>query len=321
MVDSIPTCMHALGVIRKSDGSIRPITVCKCPIGVSINNFMDSVCESFSYVSFDQVCSVMSADCFMSVLDIKSAYRSVNIFPDHRQYQGFLWDVSGCGIDQTMVDNCLCFGLKSAPYLYTQITEFVMRTMSQLGFPGVFGYLDDFIAVSPTELQCKKVMSVLIDVLQCLGFVGAWKKVVPPCQSVTYLGILLDSVSMTLSLPAPKVVKLKKIISSYDGKTFASLKDLQVLAGYLSHASTVVRGGRTFSRINLLKFTSGSSEVCRLPDWFREDLCWWLHFIEYFNGQAKIISDIRELEVVRAFTNSIAEKIPFQMVQTILKYS
>ena len=201
LAKDIPICIHAVGAIKKSDGSIRPITDCKRPLGQSINNYIESVCEDFTYISLDDVCLYMTPGCYFSVLDIKSAYRSVNIFPDHRRYQGFLWDVNGYGIEQTLVDNCLCFGLKSAPYLYTQITEFIMRTISRLGYPGVFGYLDDFIVVSLTEVECKKVMSVLIDMLQMMGFVVAWKKVVIPSQKVTYLGITLDSLAMTLSLP------------------------------------------------------------------------------------------------------------------------
>ena len=52
------------------------------------------------------------------------------------------------------------------------------------------------------------------------------------------------------------------------------VKDLQSLAGHLSHASTVVRGGRTFSRRvnNLLMFLDSDTNVCVLPDWFKDDM-------------------------------------------------
>ena len=294
-----PTCVHALGAIRKSDGSVRPITDCRRPLGVSINNFMETVCQDFTYVNLDQVCSSVTPGCYFSVLDIKSAYRSVNVHPENRCYQGFIWDLQSNGFPEYYEDNCLCFGLRSAPYLYTQITEFIVRTMNRLGVTDVYGYLDDFIVIGQSELECKTSMSTLIDLLQDLGFVVAWKKVVIPSQVVTYLGIELDSVSMQLRLPQCKVVRLKSLIYDFAGKDKCTLKDLQVLGGHLSHASTVVRGGRTFSRriINLMKFLHHSPPVVSLPDWFKDDLQWWLKFVDTFNGHAKIISDSIELEV------------------------
>ena len=130
VVEEIPDCVHALGAILKSDGGVPPVTDCRRPLGVSIKNYMNEVCREFSYISLDQVTAVMTPGCFFSILDIKSAYCSVSVFPDHRRCQGLLWDVNGCGVDKPMEDNCLCFGLKSAPFLYTQLTEFIMRTMS-----------------------------------------------------------------------------------------------------------------------------------------------------------------------------------------------
>ena len=97
-----------------------------------------------------------------------------------------------------------------------------------------------------------------------------------------------------------KVEKLKILINEFSKKEYVSVKDLQVLAGHLTHASTVVRGGRTFSRrvINYLKYLSASRfNLTKIPDWFLEDLHQWSNFVENFNGSAKIISDIPELEI------------------------
>ena len=82
-------------------------------------------------------------------------------------------------------------------------------------------------------------------------------------------------------------------------KVSCTVKDLQVLAGHLAHASSVVRGGRTFSRrvINLLKYVSRQNSVVRLPDWFKDNLAWWVSFINTFNGSTYIICDLPELEV------------------------
>ena len=73
---------------------------------------------------------------------------------------------------------------------------------------------------------------------------------------MTYLGIELDSVCMEFRLPSRKVVRLKTIVKEILSVDKAFKRDLQVIAGYLSHASTVVKGGRTFSRrlLNFIKY-------------------------------------------------------------------
>ena len=78
-----PTCIHALGAVKKSDGRLRPITDCSRPDGHSINNFMSSTFKSFSYNSVDTAVQVLNPADFMSVVDISSAYRSVNVHADH----------------------------------------------------------------------------------------------------------------------------------------------------------------------------------------------------------------------------------------------
>ena len=235
---------------------------------------------------------------FFSVLDIKSAYRSVNIFPENRPYQCFVWNVNGS--DEWPVDNCLCFGLKCAPFIYTQLTEFVVRCLDRRGVHKVFGYLDDFLVIGDAEIECKQSMSMLINLLLQLGFFISWKKVVPPTQKVVYLGVELDSLDRKLRLPERKLDKLIELVTDFENKTICRYRDLQVLCGHLAHASIVVKGGRTFFRriINLTKFLADKGDVCHIPDWFRADISWWVHLCEIFNGEARLISDVSSAEFV-----------------------
>ena len=126
-----PHCVHSLGAIPKADGSFRPITDCKRPLLKSINNFMDSTFETFSYASTDQVCDMMTEGCFMATVDIASAYRSVSINPDQWRFQSISWPLGGD--TKYLYDVRLSFGLPCAPFIFTQISNFVVRTMQYLG--------------------------------------------------------------------------------------------------------------------------------------------------------------------------------------------
>ena len=68
-----PQCIHALGAVTKANGHLRPITDCSRPDGSSINNFMASTFESFSYNSVETATQVLSPNDYMSVIDISAA--------------------------------------------------------------------------------------------------------------------------------------------------------------------------------------------------------------------------------------------------------
>ena len=296
IVSDRPQCVHALGAIRKSNGKLRPITDCRRPEGLSINNSMSTTAKEFTFMKLDQVAEYMSQDCWFAVLDLKAAYRSVHIYPLHRKFQGFMWEVNG--VSEYLTDNCLSFGLKCAPFIFSRLTEFVLRGMERRGHPGIFGYLDDFLVVADSALECREKLQSLIAFLRYLGFAIAWDKVVSPTQVVTYLGIEIDSTKMQFRLPEKKVLRVKAMVTHYQNATKATKRELQVLAGHLAHASTVVRGGRTFSRrlLNLVKYLPDSPRSVPLPTWFRPDLVWWSQLMSVFNGAAHIIRSQTTLE-------------------------
>ena len=301
-VDSRPQCVHSLGAILKPDGSIRPITDCsrgdRQDSDKSINDFMSTTCQTFHYTQVDDVTDIMKESSYFCVLDIKSAYRSVAVHPSDRTKQGFIWDVNGS--HEYYEDGALSFGLRCAPFIFTQLTEFVIRCMNRRGIQGVFGYLDDFIIVADTLEDCSRRQAVMLSLLRRLGFHIAWKKVISPSTCVRYLGLNIDSIKMEVSLPQDKLKRLVELVDSFSDKATATKKELQELCGHLAHASRVVRGGRTFSRrvINLLKFMGDKVKVVRLPEWFKDDIHWWRRFCMLFNGAAKILRPCDEGPVV-----------------------
>ena len=297
LVDNRPTCIHSLGAVAKGDGSLRPITDCKRPIGYSINNFMNEVFDQFQFIKIDDVCDVITEGCFFSVLDIKSAYRSVNINPDHRKFQGLMWDVDG--VYRYLHDNCLSFGLKCAPWIFSRLSEFVVRCMRRRGHNKIFSYLDDFLVVGDSRDECLAATEVLMSLLRELGFFIAWKKVVSATTRVVYLGIQIDSVLMEISLPESKLIKISKMVAEFRSKDKCTKRQLEQLAGNLAHASTVVKGGRTFSRrvINVVKYLPDRTHMYYIPSWMKLDLEWWHSFMQTFNGKAKVITGDVDSEI------------------------
>ena len=251
--DFVPHCVHSLGAVPKGDASYRPITDCKRPLGVSINNFMLTTCDLFSYSSVDQVAENMTPGCYMASVDIAAAYRSISVNPAHWTFQGISWPIND--IDEYLIDCRLCFGLRCAPFIFTRISDFVAKTMDRLGFKCVINYLDDFLVFGSTFQDCQLAQTMLITLLGQLGFYVSWKKCSAPSQYTHYLGIIFDSINMKLLLPPGKMDKLFSELEFFENRTRATKRQLQRLCGILSYCARIIRGARTFSRrvIDLLK--------------------------------------------------------------------
>lgn len=289
IVDSPCVCTHALGAVSKGESDFRAIVDCSMPEGTCVNGFTDSCRAKFTYNSVESVTNGLQSGDYMATIDIKDAYRSISIHPRCREKQGLVWDF-GDGITY-LRDNRLCMGLSSSPYVFSKISDFVVRCLVREGYTECINYLDDYCVTARSRLACIKTQSVLVSILRRLGFYISYKKLVYPEQTMRFLGIDIDSVEMQLRLPADKIEKLKDILKTFLRKKKASKKELESLGGLLAHACKVVHGGRTFSRrvYDMLSKCRGRNYKVRLNEDFREDLYWWLDYMAVFNGKTKII--------------------------------
>lgn len=77
--------------------------------------------------------------------------------------------------------------------------------MAKKGFNTIVCYLDDFLIIANTYDECLETLNVLLRLLRQLGFHINYNKLEGPCQRLVFLEIVLDSVSMTLSIPQRKM--------------------------------------------------------------------------------------------------------------------
>ena len=287
LVDKRPQCVHSLGGVEKSNGSLRPVTDCSQPDLVNINESMSTTCEKFHYKTVDTVIGIMYPYDYGAVSDISNAYRSIHVVPSHRKFQGIKWRLEGS--QRYMEDLRLCFGLRCAPYAFTQYSNFVVKCCGKLGADRCVNYLDDFVVLGGSEKDCAHAQDTLHRVLVNFGFEVAEKKVTPPRQKFKYLGIMIDSVSMTVSIDEDKLHRVKSEVLKLLDVQSCKRVDLEEVAGLLAHCATVVKGGRTFARriYNTLRDTVG--EVVLLDEIIQQDFLWWASFVTWFNGKAKVL--------------------------------
>lgn len=98
--------------------------------------------------------------------------------------------------------------------------------MNRRGYT-VISYLDDFLVLEATREKCQAAHDTLIRLMQRLGFVINFDKVVAPCQGLSFLGVFISSLDRTLSLPQDKLIKLKALLHDWQCKRKVTKRDLQ----------------------------------------------------------------------------------------------
>ena len=277
-----------MAAIPKPDGDVRLIHDCSRPVGSAVNDYCSTDWQQ-KYATVDDAAKCMTEKCYMAKVDLKSAYRSVKISEHSHQVTGLKWDFNGKTV--YLRDTKLCFGARLSPGIFHRLTQAVKRMMSRRGFDLVIVYLDDFLIISKNKHQCALALQELIKLLRKLGFNIHWGKVVDPTTKITFLGIELDSDTMSLRLPRDKLISFRQELQNFLSRKRASKRQLQSLAGRLSWAAGVVKGGRVFLRrifnqINALKHVSHKAIITPAV---REDLKWWHTFLYTFNGRSAIL--------------------------------
>ena len=268
-----PTIVSAVSAVPKPDGSLRLIHDLSRPESQGVNAYASK--DPCKYQTIDEVLRTLHPGYFMAVVDLKSAYRSVHIKPKEHCITGLRWWFSGDENATMMCDTRLPFGSRKSPSIFNRITQAVVRAMNSRGYD-TLAYLDDFIVTGSDFHSCKAALDALIILLRSLGFQINWAKIQDPSQSVTFLGVNIDSVAGELSLKPDKLQEVLAIIRDFQRRRRASRKQLERLAGKLIWASHVTPRGRShvksvYSLISTLRLPGHKGLLVPIQ-W---DLTWW----------------------------------------------
>lgn len=295
---SKPVIVSALGAIpKKNSDKVRLILDCSRPAGSALNDF--AVNNPFKYQTLQEATDMMRPNAFLAKVDLSCAYRSVKTHSSNHIATGLRWRFSGDSHDTYLVDTRLPFGARRSPEIFNKLTQAVREIMATKGLNGLIAYLDDFLIISDTQEQCKLHLNMLLQVLRSLGFWINYHKVEGPSQKLTFLGITIDTVAMTLELPQEKLMDLKQTLSNMIAKKKTTKRKLQSLAGKLNWATQCIYGGRFHLRriIDCISKLDRPWHRTRVTVDIKLDCEWWLKFMNVFNGSTPIIDNRKGIPV------------------------
>ena len=284
-----PQIVSSLGAIPKSNGSIRLIHDLSRPVG-GVNAYAQNC--SCHYSTIDDATSLIPPGGWLAKVDLKAAYRSVPISPASYSLTGLSWKFSKLAETSYIRDLKLPFGSGLACRIFQCLSDAVAGMMRRRGL-SVISYLDDFLVVGDSFHSCWYAFDTLCTLLQSLGFNINWDKVIPPCQSLPFLGVHLNTITRRMSLPFDKLQELRALIKRWIKKKSFTKRELQQIIGKLNWAAKVVKGGRVFLRrlIDQMTMLRRPHHHTRLSSAARADLEWWNYGLTIFHGHASFTCD------------------------------
>ena len=240
-----PGFYSRLFVVWKTSGSWRPV------IDLShLNRFVD-----VSPFQMETIQSVLLSVCqgdWMASIDLKEAYLQVPVHPASRHFLRFVFR------DQVYQFKALCFGLSTAPQVFTKVMAPVSAILHSMGIR-MRRYLDDWLIQS-----LFRDLQTVLRLCHELGIVANTQKSnLVPSQVVQYLGVIIDTTSFRASPSQECISKLQSTAKEFWSSASPPASLWLSLLGVLSSLAHLVPGGCLRMR---------SLQLCLHRSWDRLDL-------------------------------------------------
>jgi len=230
---------------------------------------------------------LMTKNCYMASLDLKDAYYSVPIHPNHQKKLKFIWN------DKLYQFTCLPNGLACAPRMFTKLLKPVFANLRKKGHTSS-PYLDDSFLVADTYQACVANVQATLEFFNKLGFVvHPDKSQLQPTHIIEHLGFVFNSTNMTIKVNKEKITKLRNCATLILRKKKLTIRQVAQLIGVMVSCFPGVEFGQLYYRrlemhkADCLKIEKGNFEAnMTLTAATRQDISWWIDNV----GQGKKVS-------------------------------
>lgn len=284
-----PFICSPLGFAAKEDGSLRRTHDLSSPINNSVNDAISKESAYLKYTTIKEIIALVveqGPGSLMLKEDLADAFRNIAFALQIRWLFGFQWR------NRFFRETCLPFGLRTSPFIFNLFAEALHWILeSYLLWTHLRHYLDDFIRILPPSTTPAQVETIIANYTLLLRVLGVPRRVdKAACGTlVKVLGYIFNTVTMTISIPEVKVLKMVRMTAEALAKDSMSLKEVRELAGLCSWCAPAVQLGWVFCR-NIWNYLASFPPIAtkhwkrRIPDIARQDILWWNQLMESFNG-------------------------------------
>ncbi len=208
-------------IVPKKGGGLRPILDLRV-----LNRALHRL--PFKLLTHRRMIRCIQPRDWFAVIDLKDTYFHVSILPRHRPFLRFAFE------GRAWQYRVLPFGLSLSPRVFTKVVEGALAPLREVSIR-ILNYIDDWIILTQSREQLCDHRDLVLRHLNQLGLRVNWEKSkLSPVQRISFLGVELDSVSMTARLTD----EVLNCLSSFRGRTVVPLKQFQRLLGHMAFQTT-----------------------------------------------------------------------------------
>ncbi|KAL0195457.1 hypothetical protein M9458_009029, partial [Cirrhinus mrigala] len=187
----------------------------------------------FRMLTVKRIFSCIRQQDWFAAIELKDTYFHVSILPRHRLFLRFAFE------GQAYQYRVLPFGLALSPSVFTKVAEGALSPLWEMGI-WILNYFDDWLIIAHSrDLLCEH-RDLVLRHLSHLGFqVNQEKGRLSPVQSISFLGMELDSVNMSARLTNERTHSVLSCLTLFRHKTAVPLKLFQRLLGHMAVAAAV----------------------------------------------------------------------------------
>ena len=230
-----PGFYSRLFLVPKQTGGWRPV------LDLSPLNKFLSLTE-FKMETPRSVCQAVQPGDWMCSIDLKDAYFQVPVAPESRPFLRFTFQA------RTFQFRCLCFGLATAPQVFTRVFAVVSKIAHSQGIR-LLRYLDDWLILGASEGRTLQARDMVLGLCRDLGIVVNWTKSdLIPSQTIQYLGMILDSLQFRVFPSDERVRKFVHLARHFLSSPAPPLRVWESLIGVMASLEKLVPGSRLHMR-------------------------------------------------------------------------
>ena len=231
--------------------------------------------------------------CHLYKIDLSRAYRQLRLCPLDWPLLGISWEGG------FFVDQAIPFGLRHGASACQRTTEAVSAIAAHDVDASSYPYVDDTSGAALPDIALTHY-NFLLELMRELGLCPALSKCSPPSTQLMWIGVLYDSLTMSMAISPAKVAEAAKLCLESLSKERVSHKYMEKLLGKVFHAIKCTPGGRRFTSrlLQLLSLTAASPTLTApVTHDARMDATWLAAFLPHFNGITLIKSAVARFTV------------------------
>ncbi len=210
-------------IVPKKGGGLRPILDLRV-----LNQSLHKL--PFKMLTHRRMIKCIQPQDWFAAIDLKDAYFHVSILPRHRPFYGLRSKVRHGSTGSSP---------SGSPRVFTKVVEGALTPLREVGVR-ILNYLDDWLILAHSREQLGDHRDLVLRHLSQLGLRVDWEKSkLSPVQRISFLGVELDSVSLTACLTEEHAQAVLNCLSSFRGRNVVPLKQFQRLLGHMASAAAV----------------------------------------------------------------------------------